>query len=121
MLEREKREGKSPSDASLPIWLNRACGPPGCSSSQLVRSITTPLTTIQRSSFLLCFATSSIVYSTSGILKSATSAAAAGAAAPDEAGAAVEAAGDVGASTRADTGSLPSPDGVAHSIETLPG
>merc|ERR1711939_780099 len=57
--------------ASRPMKFMIACGPPGCSSSQSDTSITTPLTTTQRSSFLLCLATSSIEYSFSGILNSA--------------------------------------------------
>src|SRR5271168_1702151 len=62
-----------PSVASLPMWLKRAWGPPGCSSNQFVTSKTIPLTAIHRSSFLLCFATSSRENSFSGILKLLTS------------------------------------------------
>ena len=69
----ETKHSNSPSLASFPICENNAYGPPGCSSSQFVTSRTTPLTTIYRSSFLLCLATSSIEYSFSGILNAAGS------------------------------------------------
>mmetsp|Transcript_14612 Transcript_14612/g.31968 ORF Transcript_14612/g.31968 Transcript_14612/m.31968 type:complete len:208 (+) Transcript_14612:786-1409(+) len=43
--------------ASIPAYAMMACSPPGCTGIHFVTSSTCPLTTIQQSSFLLCWAT----------------------------------------------------------------
>mmetsp|Transcript_154971 Transcript_154971/g.495576 ORF Transcript_154971/g.495576 Transcript_154971/m.495576 type:complete len:205 (+) Transcript_154971:1156-1770(+) len=48
------------SEASWPRYATMACSPPGWIGIHLVTSMTSPLMTIQASSFLLCFFTSSI-------------------------------------------------------------